>query len=206
MENKSTDFFKDYKKLMESVTTLEKTAKNPFYKSMYVPLPAVLSACKKAAIENNFILIQRIEELRLVTELVHVSGEKITSIIPIITKDISDPQKVGAGITYMRRYSLTCLFGFAEADDDGNIASNVTNKVYNKSDNKEYNTNEGNNKYKVAEWYKKYIKTGEEWKIVCNKYGVKKLGELTKKQMEEIERRCAQITDSYEDSDDLLYG
>jgi len=116
-------FFEDYKRLMESVTVLEKTADNPFYKSQYVPLPEVLLACKKVAIETNFILIQSTTDLNLITELRHVSGEKIISTIPFITKDISDPQKVGAGITYMRRYSLTNIFGFAESDDDGNTAS-----------------------------------------------------------------------------------
>jgi hypothetical protein len=116
-------FFDDYKRLMESVTVLEKTADNPFYKSQYVPLPEVLLACKKVALETNFILIQSTNDLNLITELRHVSGEKIVSTIPIIAKDISDPQKVGAGITYMRRYSLTNIFGFAESDDDGNTAS-----------------------------------------------------------------------------------
>jgi len=55
--------------------------------------------------------------------LKHSSGEEIKSTILISSKDDNDPQKVGAGLTYMRRYSLTCILGIEEEDDDGNNAS-----------------------------------------------------------------------------------
>ena len=50
------------------------------------------------------------------------SGEMRESICPIRTKDPSDPQKMGSGITYAKRYSLLAAFGLP-TDDDANDAS-----------------------------------------------------------------------------------
>jgi len=129
-----TTFFKDYSNLMKSVQRLSKSESNPFFKSGYVPLRAVLQEAKRVCLENNFIFIQKPEtrfrenttvpvQNTLITELIHKDGEKITGEIEIISKDPTDPQKVGAGLTYMRRYSLTTMFGIEDEDDDGNTAS-----------------------------------------------------------------------------------
>ena len=129
-ETKNT-FFDDYSNLMLTVNKLSKDANNPFFKSKYVPLPAVLSEAKRVCLDNNFIFIQRPVVLyidlvcknTLKTELIHKSGEKIEGDIEIVAKDPTDPQKVGGGITYMRRYSLTTMLGMEEQDDDANLAS-----------------------------------------------------------------------------------
>lgn len=120
-------FLKDYSNLLMDAKRLEKNEDNPFFHSKYVPLPVVLQEAKRLCLGNNFIFIQRpdIENDKpiLVTELIHNSGEKIISKMPIVAKDNGDPQKVCGGLTYMRRYSLTSLLGIEEEDDDGNKAA-----------------------------------------------------------------------------------
>jgi len=139
MEDKKINtFFEDYQSLILSVGKLSKSAENPFFKSGYCLLKDVLAEVKRACFKNNFIFIQRpairfnevpeegVIKNVLITELIHKSGEKVIGEIEIVSKDPTDPQKVGAGITYMRRYSLTTMFGIEEEDDDGNIASSKT--------------------------------------------------------------------------------
>lgn len=122
------EFFEDYKKLMGDVQALKKDADNPFFKSKYVPLKNVLEEAKRVCIKNNFIFVQypvvtQDGKNTLVTKLTHSSGESFVGQIELVSKDPNDPQKIGAGMTYMRRYSLTSMLGIEEDDDDGNSAS-----------------------------------------------------------------------------------
>ena len=59
----------------------------------------------------------------------HESGESVTGRTPILTKDNTDPQKMGSGITYAKRYGLQSAFGLPSEDDDGNSASMPTPEV-----------------------------------------------------------------------------
>jgi hypothetical protein len=126
-ETKTTTFFEDYQNLIKGFERLKKSEDNPFYHSKYVPLNAILEVVKDNCLKNNFIFYQypafKEGKNLLVTEIQHKSGEKIGGSIELVSKDINDPQKTGAGLTYMRRYSLTCMFGLEEEDDDGNTAS-----------------------------------------------------------------------------------
>ena len=126
MEKENT-FFEDYKALIDSFDRLKKDAQNPFYKSGYVQLKDVLRVVKEKCHKHNFIFIQKPEFVEgknlLITGLLHESGKEIKGRIEIVAKDPTDPQKVGAGLTYMRRYSLSCMLGLEEEDDDGNSAS-----------------------------------------------------------------------------------
>jgi hypothetical protein len=56
--------------------------------------------------------------LQLRTQLIHSSGELLESTYPL--PDVADPQKLGAAITYARRYSLSALLCVCpDEDDDG---------------------------------------------------------------------------------------
>tara|TARA_R100000278_G_scaffold119088_1_gene100249 strand:+ start:445 stop:918 length:474 start_codon:yes stop_codon:yes gene_type:complete len=104
-----------------------KDGKNPHFKSNYSTLEEVMAAARQA---NQFGLYF-MQPLDLVTigeqvvqivrtEIVHApSGEMRTSICPIRSKDPQDPQKMGSGITYAKRYSLQAAFGLPSEDDDG---------------------------------------------------------------------------------------
>jgi hypothetical protein len=50
----------------------------------------------------------------------------IESVYDILCKDATNPQQLGSGVTYARRYSLSSLLGLNiddGSDDDGNIAT-----------------------------------------------------------------------------------
>jgi hypothetical protein len=99
-----------------------KSSDNPFFKSKYADLAAVVEACKDALSKNGFSYVQSIQGDTLVTTLLHSSGQWMRSVAAI--KPVkSDPQSFGSAVTYMRRYSLAAIVGVCTEDDDGNAAS-----------------------------------------------------------------------------------
>lgn len=99
-----------------------KCADNPFFKSKYADLHAVVEACKVPLQKNGFSYSQAINGDTLVTTLLHTSGQFLKSSVPIRPVK-NDPQAFGSAVTYMRRYSLAALVGVVTEDDDGNAAS-----------------------------------------------------------------------------------
>jgi|GEM_PF-1174363 len=125
-KKKENTLFQDMQNLYMSADRLTKDTEGYNYK--YVQLKDVLSEAKKLCIANNFIFIQtpKVREdgiAILETQLIHKSGEKIVAETLLPTKDNNDPQRYGAAITYMRRYSLTAILGLEETDDDAAEAS-----------------------------------------------------------------------------------
>lgn len=102
-----------------------KDAKNPFFKSKYADLSAVVKAVKDPFADNGLSYSQfPIYQDGLVgveTILMHTSGQFIsgTLLLPMTKKD---PQAAGSAITYARRYSLQAVAGIPSEDDDGNMA------------------------------------------------------------------------------------
>ena len=108
-----------------------KDGKNPHFKSTYSTLEDVIAAARQA---NQFGLyfMQPLDIVTIGDQVVQIvrteivfakNGDKRTSICPIRSKDNQDPQKMGSGITYAKRYSLQAAFGLPSEDDDGNAAS-----------------------------------------------------------------------------------
>src|SRR5699024_3297215 len=61
----------------------------------------------------------------IVTILMHGSGEWIETDPIFTTPPKQDAQATGSVITYLKRYSLSAVFGItSDEDDDGNAASN----------------------------------------------------------------------------------
>jgi hypothetical protein len=111
-----------------------KSADNPYFKSKYADLPAVLDAAKFALAANGLSVVQStlINEaggVVLVTQLNHSSGQWIRGFYPV-NPIKSDPQGFGSAMTYARRYAYSAMVGVAaDDDDDGNAASgNVTHQ------------------------------------------------------------------------------
>lgn len=104
---------------------------NPFFKSKYVPLENVVEAVTETASKHGLSFIQYPlndgERVGVTTLLMHESGEWIES-EPIFAKpQKNDPQGVGSTITYLKRYSLSAIFGItSDEDDDANSASAPT--------------------------------------------------------------------------------
>lgn len=106
-----------------------KDANNPFFKSTYVPLENVVEAIDDVAPKfgltySQYPVTTDDGKVGISTVLLHESGEFI-EYPPATTKpDKNTPQGVGSALTYMRRYSLSAVFGItSDQDDDGNEAS-----------------------------------------------------------------------------------
>ena len=108
-----------------------KDSKNPHFKNSYASLEAVISAANEAT-QFGICFTQEIDfefngdaGMTFVrTVLIHApSGEQRTSRTPIRSKDPTDPQKMGSGITYAKRYGLQSALGLPSEDDYGNEAS-----------------------------------------------------------------------------------
>jgi hypothetical protein len=101
---------------------------NPFFKSSYVPLESVVEAITKVANKHGLSFIQypmnQENKVGVVTVILHSSGEYIESEPIFATPVKQDAQATGSVITYLKRYSLSAMFGItSDEDDDGNLAS-----------------------------------------------------------------------------------
>jgi hypothetical protein len=123
-----------FQELCDSIGAVKKTGTNPHFKNTYIPLQHLLPIVKEKCEESGWEFVQRpiFIDGKSVLETVfkHKDGEVITGNIELVHK-AEDPQKLGASITYMRRYMLTCMLQIEEEDDDGNTASGVVKQVKN---------------------------------------------------------------------------
>ena len=118
------------KKLLEvkkEIGTLTKNSKNPFFKSQYLDLNAILEEIDPIMQKHGLILLQPIKANEVFTSIIDSeNGQTIATSSMVIPSTITDPQKMGACVTYFRRYTLKSLLGIAEQDDDGTLASQPT--------------------------------------------------------------------------------
>lgn len=97
----------------------KKDAKNPFFKSKYADLGAVMEVCKSALNENGLAALQPVSNGCVITRLVHESGEWIEDGgVAIVCAKQNDPQAQGAAISYARRYGLASFLFIPAEDDD----------------------------------------------------------------------------------------
>jgi hypothetical protein len=108
-----------------------KESDNPYFKSKYADLAAVISAITPVLAKNDLALMQFVEsaqqagEVAVTTMLAHgKSGEFVSSTISAKPAD-AKPQTIGSTITYLRRYAALAIVGRAaeNEDDDGNSGS-----------------------------------------------------------------------------------
>jgi hypothetical protein len=109
--------------------SLTATIRSPFPREAdrtfrYAPLSSGLDIVRKGLGRHEIATIQRTEIdkeaglLRLTTILAHSSGEWISSEWPVChIVDIASVQRMGAALTYARRYALFTLVGIAGEDD-----------------------------------------------------------------------------------------
>jgi len=108
---------------------IKKERTNPFFKSKYADLEAVIAATVPALAESEVAVVQSpstTERTVMVTTLLaHSSGEWFESdlTLPADQDNKFNAQTVGSAITYTRRYALLGMLNVsAEDDDDGNAA------------------------------------------------------------------------------------
>src|SRR6516162_6675797 len=90
----------------------------------YAPLSSGLDIVRKALGEQGIATLQTttidqdIQTVSLTTVLAHASGEWIASDWPVCAlSDMAMPRRMGAALTYARRYALFTLVGIAGEDD-----------------------------------------------------------------------------------------
>src|SRR5690625_623016 len=130
-------------KMSESITEISKAmaafqkevkqpfrdADNPFFNSKYVPLESVVEAIHDIAPKHGLSFVQwplndEIGRVGVATILMHTSGEFIEFDPVFFEAEKQTPQGYGALITYIKRYSLSAIFGItSDQDDDGNESS-----------------------------------------------------------------------------------
>lgn len=121
-----SEIAKAFIKAQSEMRTPKKGNSNPFFKSKYADLNAVLEAVLEALHNNEIAVLQPtvfIDGKSFVnTKLLHVSGEILEGFTEILFSKPNDAQAQGSGITYARRYGLQSICGVGAEDDDGNKA------------------------------------------------------------------------------------
>lgn len=113
--------------VQQRLTGVMRDADNPYHKSRYATLEAVITTARGPLNDNDIVLIQAPGPYRngaqhISTRLIHAkSGEWIgcTLMVPI---EEPNPQKVGSAVTYGCRYTLMALLGMPPVDDDAESA------------------------------------------------------------------------------------
>jgi len=119
-------------KAQKAIGVALKSTANSYFKSSYADLEAVINAVKGPLNDNEIMFMQAIQrdELGIFVEtvLLHSVGEFVVSETPVLVQDANNPQKMGSGITYAKRYALQAICGLPTEDDDGNAAAKPPKK------------------------------------------------------------------------------
>lgn len=100
------------------------------YAFKYATLDAIMDAVRQPLSDNGLSYTQTLAngdgKYRLVTKLLHESGQFLVSETPLLLNGGGN-QEFGSALSYMRRYSLTAMLGIAaDEDDDANSADGNT--------------------------------------------------------------------------------
>lgn len=106
----------------------KKDVSNSYFNSKYADLSSVLLAIQEALKACDLAVIQPVStgvdgHYFISTILLHSSGERLdfsSMRVPVMGADMANAQKVGAAITYARRFHLASALGISQEDDDGN--------------------------------------------------------------------------------------
>ena len=123
-------------KFIQQVGTIEE--KDTAQYGKFADLSTVLSTVNPALAANGLAVVHttKVEDNKniLVTNLLHTSGESITSemLLPVNTGGRGNPMhQEGGAITYCRRYSLLAILGLNAGipDNDGDFANPTVDKI-----------------------------------------------------------------------------
>lgn len=105
-------------------------------KGSYAGLESVLPTVLEVANRHGLFVVQlpsrttdEQQSPALMTKIVHAKTGAAFEATTRLVLDKQNSQGVGSALTYMRRYALVSAFGIVtEADDDGNVASQLANR------------------------------------------------------------------------------
>lgn len=161
-----------------------KDAKNPFFKSEYVPLENVAEAITESATKHGLAFSQyatttETGNVSVGTIVFHESGEFIEFPPLILKPENTKPQSIGSAITYAKRYSLSAVFGItSDKDDDGNKANgNGEPQKQQQKRNQKQAQNDEPDVHAIVEKYVQQlavlgVKRANVVEYVCNKHNV----------------------------------
>ena len=109
--------------VQKQLTPATKDATNPYTRSRYATLNAVMDACKSALLDNGIWLTQitvpsESGTIALLTKLTHAETGQYQASVTVLPLQKPDCQGAGSAITYARRYALTAMLGMVTEDDD----------------------------------------------------------------------------------------
>lgn len=97
------------------------------FKNKYFDVNMVIEAIKPTFTKHSLVVLQPLTHIegKLAIETIisdGETGETMRFVAPVTPSD--DPQKMGAAITYFRRYALTSLF-LVEGEEDNDLQTKV---------------------------------------------------------------------------------
>lgn len=115
--------------IQSDVTAVAKDSTNPHFRSKYADINSFIEMLKPLLTKHNVVVLQPLKVVEsggtiLQTIITCETGEREVSEIFIPAN--ADPQKLGAWITYMRRYSLQSMFMLGADDLDAEDAVRPT--------------------------------------------------------------------------------
>lgn len=120
--------------------TAKKDKDNPFFKSKYADMEAVVEATRPALSKNGLSVVQSVFRMDdthtyLITLLLHASGQWIKSKAQINPQK-ADIQSLKSYNTYLRRICYESIVGVTTGneDDDGNHATHSSTPTYYKKE------------------------------------------------------------------------
>ena len=120
-------------KAKSQIGSITKGSANPFFKSKYADLSAILNTVEPVLQEFNLAVIQPVVNIDsssfIATTFIHESGQYVSILgSELVAAKQNDPQAMGSAITYARRYSISSGLSLnSENDDDGERAMNRGN-------------------------------------------------------------------------------
>jgi len=120
-------------KAKSQIGSITKGSANPFFKSKYADLSAILNTVEPVLQEFNLAVIQPVVNIDsssfIATTFIHESGQYVSILgSELVAAKQNDPQAMGSAITYARRYSISSALSLnSENDDDGERAMNRGN-------------------------------------------------------------------------------
>ncbi len=119
---KSSNIYIQLWKAKQEIGSISKKSDNPFFKSKYADLNAILEVVETVLHKHGLVLLQPITDGCVSSVIIDTETQEMVS-SEIALPNITDPQKLGSAVTYFRRYTIQALLSLQAVDDDANTAT-----------------------------------------------------------------------------------
>jgi len=116
----------------KKATILTKSGSSYSYK--YADLTGILDSVRPNLSKHGLSTTQIFVDYKIITMLMHSSGQFISSELELNCAEEIKPQELGSIITYMRRYALVSILGISADEDDDCENSNHNSLKFRKKE------------------------------------------------------------------------